>query len=69
MGLRDWLAASRVTHVAMEATGVYWTPVWKILSEGEFELVVANAANIKQVPGRKTDINDAMWMPTCRRAG
>ena len=58
----DWLRASRVTHVAMEATGVYWTPVWKILSEGEFELVVANAAHIKQVPGRKTDMNDAMWI-------
>src|ERR1700747_413167 len=60
--LLGWLTASRVTHVAMEATGVYWTPVWKILSEGEFELVVANAAHIKQVPGRKTDMNDAMWI-------
>ena len=54
--------ASQVTHVAMEATGVYWTPVWKILSEGDFELIVANAAHIKQVPGRKTDMNDAMWI-------
>ena len=62
LALLDWLRASRVTHVAMEATGVYWTPVWKILSEGEFELVVANAAHIKQVPGRKTDMNDAMWI-------
>ncbi len=69
MGLRDWLAASRVTHVAMEATGVYWTPVWKILSEGEFELVVANAAHIKQVPGRKTDINDAMWIADLQACG
>jgi len=60
--LLGWLTASRVTHVAMEATGVYWTPVWKILSEGDFTLVVANAAHIKQVPGRKTDINDAMWI-------
>src|SRR6516164_5084661 len=60
--LLAWLTASRVTDVAMEATGVYWTPVWKILSEGEFELVVANAAHIKQVPGRKTDMNDAMWI-------
>ena len=46
----------------MEATGVYWTPVWKILSEGDFTLIVANAAHIKQVPGRKTDMNDAMWI-------
>jgi transposase len=60
--LLSWLAASQVTHVAMEATGVYWTPVWKILSEGDFELIVANAAHIKQVPGRKTDMNDAMWI-------
>jgi transposase len=62
LALLEWLRASRVTHVAMEATGVYWTPVWKILSEGEFDLVVANAAHIKQVPGRKTDMNDAMWI-------
>src|SRR6201998_3537136 len=60
--LLAWLTAGRVTHVAMEATGVYWMPVWKILSEGEFTLIVANAAHIKQVPGRKTDINDAMWI-------
>ena len=60
--LLSWLTANRVTHVAMEATGVYWTPVWKILSEGEFTLIVANAAHIKQVPGRKTDMNDAMWI-------
>jgi transposase len=69
LGLQDWLAASRVTHVAMEATGVYGTPVWKILSEGEFELVVANAAHIKQVPGRKTDINDAMWIADLQACG
>jgi transposase len=60
--LLAWLTASRCTHVAMEATGVYWTPVWKILSEGDFTLIVANAAHIKQVPGRKTDMNDAMWI-------
>src|SRR5215472_3806866 len=62
LALLAWLTASRVTHVAMEATGVYWTPVWKILSEGDFTLIVANAAHIKQVPGRKTDMNDAMWI-------
>ena len=60
--LLAWLTARRVTHVAMEATGVYWMPVWKILSEGDFTLIVANAAHIKQVPGRKTDLNDAMWI-------
>jgi transposase len=62
LSLLGWLTASRCTHVAMEATGVYWTPVWKILSEGDFTLIVANAAHIKQVPGRKTDMNDAMWI-------
>lgn len=60
--LLDWLTQSGCTHVAMEATGVYWKPVWNILSEGKFELLVANAAHIKNVPGRKTDMNDAMWI-------
>jgi transposase len=62
LSLLAGLTASRCTQVAMEATGIYWTPVWKILSEGDFTLIVANAAHIKQVPGRKTDINDAMWI-------
>jgi transposase len=60
--LRRWLEESRCTHVAMEATGVYWMPVFRILGEGAFELIVANAAHIKNVPGRKTDMNDAMWI-------
>jgi transposase len=60
--LLDWLTASGCSHVAMEATGVYWKPVWNILSEGTFELMVANAAHIKNMPGRKTDMNDAMWI-------
>ena len=60
--LRAWLEECRCTHVAMEATGVYWMPVFKILGEGEFELIVANAAHLKNVPGRKSDINDATWI-------
>lgn len=60
--LRAWLEECRCTHVAMEATGVYWMPVFRILGEGDFELIVANAAHIKNVPGRKTDMNDAMWI-------
>ncbi len=59
--LSDWLSAHGVTHVAMESTGVYWKPVWHIL-EGTFELILANAARIKNVPGRKTDVNDATWI-------
>ncbi len=60
--LLSWLTESSCTHVAMEATGIYWKPVWNILSDGPFELIVANAAHIKNVPGRKTDVNDAMWI-------
>ena len=62
LALLEWLKACRCTQAAKEATGVYWVPVWKILSEGEFELMLANAAHIKAVPGRKTDMNDAMWI-------
>jgi transposase len=50
------------THATMEATGVFWEPVWNILSDGKFELSLANAAQIKNVPGRKTDVNDAAWI-------
>jgi transposase len=60
--LLGWLVECQCTHVAMEATGVYWLPVWKILGEGDFTLIVANAAHIKNVPGRKSDLNDAMWI-------
>jgi transposase len=61
LALADWLDAQGVEQVGMEATGVYWKPVWHIL-EGHFELVLANAAHVKNVPGRKTDVNDAMWL-------
>lgn len=59
--LADWLESCACTHVAMEATGVYWKPVWHLL-EGRFELVLANAQHIRNVPGRKTDVNDATWI-------
>src|SRR5215510_16353994 len=61
MALSDWLSENKCTHVAMEATGVYWKPVWHILADGDFELVLANAAHVKNVPGRKTDVSDAEW--------
>jgi len=60
--LSEWLTETKCTHVAMEATGVYWKPVWHILSHGDLELVLANAAHIKNVPGRKTDVKDAEWI-------
>lgn len=61
LALSDWLTEHACTHIAMEATGVYWKPVWHIL-EGHFELVLANAQHIRNVPGRKTDVNDATWI-------
>lgn len=60
--LAQWLQEERVTKVAMEATGVYWRPVWHILEGGGLDLLLANAAHIKAVPGRKTDVNDATWL-------
>ena len=62
--LRAWLLSERVTHVAMEATGSYWLPLWRVLEEGEVfaELLLCNARHIKHVPGRKTDVKDASWL-------
>lgn len=59
--LLEWLQRERVTQVAMEATGVYWKPVWHIL-EGHLSLVLANAREVKHVPGRKSDVTDAEWI-------
>jgi len=59
--LAQWLASHQVTHVAMEATGVYWKPVWHVL-EGPCTLVLANAMHIRNIPGRKSDVNDATWI-------
>jgi transposase len=61
LALADWLTAQGVTHVAMEATGVYWKPVWHIL-EDHVTLVLANAMHIRNIPGRKSDKNDATWI-------
>jgi transposase len=59
--LRGWLQSLGCTHVAMEATGVYWKPVWHVL-EGHFELTLANARRLRHVPGRKSDTSDARWL-------
>jgi transposase len=66
--MRDWLAAHGVTQVVMEATGVYWKPVWHVL-EDDFELTLVNARHVKQVPGRKTDVSDAAWLCRLAEAG
>jgi transposase len=60
--LSEWLTSCRCELVAMEATGVFWMPVWKILGDEAFKLILVNAAHIKAVPGRKTDMNDATWL-------
>jgi len=62
LALSEWLSSRGATHIAMEATGVYWRPVWNILSDGEFQLILANAKHVRNVPGRKTDVNDATWL-------
>jgi transposase len=66
--LADWLAKEGATHVAMESTGVYWKPVYYILSE-QFELVLANAQQLKRVPGRKTDTQDCAWIAKLMQHG
>ena len=63
LDLATWLTEAGCTHVAMEATGVYWKPVWHILEDEEsFTLVLANAQHIRNVPGRKSDRKDAAWI-------
>ena len=59
--LSDWLKTNKVTHVAMESTGVYWKPIFNILEE-HFEVILVNARHIKNVPGRKTDKADSKWI-------
>lgn len=66
--LRSWLVERGVTHVAMEATGVYWMPIYAAL-EDVVSVLVANARHIKQVPGRKTDVTDAQWLATLLQHG
>ena len=62
LDLSEWLASEGCTDIVMEAAGVYWKPVWHILGDGDFTLLLANAAHVKNVPGRKTDVNDATWL-------
>lgn len=66
--LSEYLSSHGVTHVAMEATGVYWRPVWHILN-GNFVLTLANAAHVKNVPGRKSDVKDCLWLASLAAHG
>jgi transposase len=60
--LAEWLAGEGVTQVVMEATGQYWKPVWYVLEDRGFELLLVNARHVKILPGRKTDVADAAWL-------
>jgi transposase len=68
LALADWLTEASITHVAMESTGEYWTPVYNLL-EGTFTVFLVNAAHVKNVPGRKTDKADARWLAKLMRFG
>lgn len=67
--LADWLRDVGVTTVAMESTGVYWIPVFEILEARGFEVLLVNARDVKNVPGRKTDVNDAQWLQQLHQFG
>jgi transposase len=60
--LAEWLAGCRVTSVAMESTGVYWIPIFELLEARGFEVYLVNAQHIKNVPGRKSDVQDCQWI-------
>lgn len=62
LALGDWLSQQHVTHVAMESTGVLWKPIWNILEGYDFALQLVNARELKQVPGRKSDVRDCQWI-------
>ena len=66
--LKEWLSEKGITHVAMESTGPYWKPVFNVL-EDSFEVILANARHIKNVPGRKTDVKDSEWICKLLRSG
>jgi transposase len=67
--LADWLKQCGITTVAMESTGVYWIPVFEILEARGFEVLLVNARHAKNVPGRKTDVNDAQWLQQLHQHG
>lgn len=67
--LADWLTACRVKSVAMEATGVYWIPLYELLEARGFEVLLVNARHLKNVPGRKSDVSDAEWIRDLHSVG
>lgn len=69
LALADWLKQCRITTVAMEATGVYWIPLLQILEDRGFEVCLVNARHVKNVPGRKSDVQDCQWLRYLHSAG
>src|SRR5438105_5444555 len=67
--LADWLAEVGIKTIAMESTGVYWIPVFEMLEAQGFEVLLVNARDVKNVPGRKTDVNDAQWLQQLHQHG
>jgi transposase len=65
--LKEWFRQMGVTHVVMESTGIYWQPVWQILEDDSYQLLLANARQVRNMPGRKTDGEDAGWRRYCAR--
>jgi transposase len=69
LALADWLISERVTHVAMESTSVFWQPIYNVLEGTELKVLVVNAAHMKAIPGKKTDVKDAEWIADLLRHG
>jgi len=69
LALREWLQAYGVTHVALESTGVYWKPVYYLLEDGGFTLLLINMRLLQHVPGRKTDVQDSEWLAQLLECG
>lgn len=67
--LAEWLSQKGIQHVAMESTGVYWKPVWNVLESEGFQLLLANAHEVRIVPGRKTDQKDCQWIADLHKHG
>src|SRR5258708_9269352 len=67
--MADWLKQGGVSTVAMESTGVYWIPVYEIVESHGFEVLLVNARDTRNVPGRKTDVNDAQWLQQLHQHG
>jgi transposase len=67
--IAEWLKQCGVQRIAMESTGVYWIPLWQVLSDAGFEVCLVNARHFKNVPGKKTDVEDCQWLQFLHSVG